>query len=192
MPKSKGVLVGLRDLHYALLTSDDDVGTVYEVPVPIARAIEARISPSVNTDTLYADDGPAEVVTSLGEIGVEVKISDLPLSVHAALLGHTVKDGVMVENAADTAPYLALGFRSIKSNGKYRYVWLYKGKFAPPEQSFQTKADRTTFNTPTLRGAFVKRASDDDWRATGDEDEPEFLPATAANWFAEVYKKSTP
>jgi len=187
---SKGVQVGLKDLHYALLTTDDDTGTTYSTPEKIAGAITAKVSPTVNTSTLYADDGPDEVATALGEITVELNVKDLPLEVQAALLGHTLgDDGVLIKNAGDVAPYVAVGFKSVKSNGRYRYVWLYKGKFKPPEQDYKTKEDTPEFQTPTISGTFVKRQSDGDWQAIGDEDETGFT--AGATWFDTVYEKPT-
>ncbi|SDY84785.1 major tail protein [Thermoactinomyces sp. DSM 45892] len=178
------VQVGLKDVHYAILTKDDVTGIVYEKPVPIRGAISAKISPSSNTETLYADDGPSEVATALGEISVELNMADLPLSVQASLLGHKMKNGILIKSAQDTPPYVAIGFKSMKSNGHYRYIWLYKGKFTTPESEYQTKEDSPSFQTPSIQGAFVKRDFDGHWQAIGDEDETGFTQAS--NWFQEV------
>lgn len=179
------VQVGLKDLHYALLTADTSAAVTYDSPVKIAGAISARISPAVNTATLYADDGPDEVTSSLGEITVELQAKDIPLSVQAALLGHTIgADKVMVKKANDTAPYVAIGFKSLKSNGKYRYIWLYKGKFQLQEQEYRTKEDTPEFQVPTLVGTFVKRIKDNKWQSIGDEDATGFTQAST--WFKAV------
>ena len=193
-----GVQVGLRDLHYIKLKTDDEkTGVEYDYgtsgtdkPKKIAGAISARISPSSNTATLYADDGPDEVASSLGEITVELNVKDLSLDVQADLLGHTVTSGVMYRSADDVAPYVAIGFRSVKSNGKYRYVWLYKGKFNLPEQEYRTKEDTPEFQIPTITGTFVKRIYDGAWQAVVDEDdldsdEPEI---DVSEWFDSVYE----
>lgn len=183
-----GVQIGLRDLHYALLTTDDDTTIAYGTPKKIAGAINAKISPKVNTSTLYADDGPDEVANALGEITVEIQVKDLPLAVQAALLGHTLgDDGVLIKNSDDVAPYVAIGFKSLKSNGKYRYVWLYKGKFQLQEQEYKTQEDTPEFQTPTISATFVKRRHDGSWQAIGDEDETGFT--AGATWFKAVYEK---
>ena len=49
--------IGLKDVHVALIESDGTAGTVYATPVKISRAITAKITPSVNNETLYSDDG---------------------------------------------------------------------------------------------------------------------------------------
>ena len=40
-----------------------------------------------------------------------------------------MKDGVLDERREGEKPYLAIGWRFLKANGKYRYVWLLKGSF---------------------------------------------------------------
>lgn len=179
-------IVGLRDLHYAPLTKDDATGVTYGPVVALAGAVTAKISPKVNSETLYADDMAVETASALGQIDVEIEVSDLPLSAVADLLGYTVgSDGVLKYDAGTVPPYVALGFRSQKSNGKFRYVWLVKGRFDPPEENFETKADKPKFQTATIKGTFVARSYDRVWKYTGDEDETGFT--AGATWFNAVY-----
>lgn len=181
-----GVIIGLRDLHYALLQQDDSSGVVYSTPVKIAGAVQANINPNSSNDTLFADDGPMETASSLGQIELELIAADFPLEVQAALLGHTISGGVLKRNANDVPPWVAIGFKSLKSNGKYRYVWLLKGKFNQPEQKHETKGDRVNFQTPTLKGNFVKRDYDNEWIHQTDEDMINYVASLGANWFTAV------
>ncbi len=184
----QGILIGLRDLHYAILTTDDSTnGATYETPVRLSNAINAKISPKQSVETLYANDGPFVTVDSLEEISVELEISDLSLETQAALLGHSIANGVVTKKSSDIAPEVALGFRSIKSNGKYRYVWLLKGKFHLPEDDFATKADKVSFNTPKIKGTFIKR-HDDAWQYMADEDSTDYVATIGTEWFAAVYE----
>lgn len=174
--------VGLSHLHYAILKTDPAGGiATYEAPSRIPGAIEVNINANPSSETLFADDGPMETSSSLGEIEVEINVADLPLDVQAKLLGHKIINGVMVRKGSDTPPFIALGFKSLKSNGKYRYVWLTKGKFNIPELNHKTKEDGVEFQTPTISASFVKRESDDVWIAHADEDDPQFLEADT--WF---------
>lgn len=181
-----GVQVGLKNLYYAVLTKDDATGVSYLAPVKIAGAINAKISPKSNTEVLYADDGPDETATALGEIDVEFEAKDISLADQAALLGHSIVGGVMLKKATDVAPYVALGFMSKKSNGRYRYIWLTKGMFALPDQEYATGEDKPKFQTPKLKGTFVKRAYDDLWQRIADEDHPDYVASIGANWFNSV------
>lgn len=177
------VRIGLRDVYYALLTQDDiTLGVTYSAPVRMIGAITANINPNSSIETLFADDGPMETASTIGQIELELNLADIPLDVRAVLLGHTyvVATGELVEKSSDIPPWLAIGFRSLKTNGDYRYVWLVKGKFMIPEDEHETKGDSITFQTPSISGSFVKRDYDDVYRKMGDEDDAAFNPAT---WF---------
>ena len=181
---NNGVKVALRDLYYALLTSDASDGAVYGTPIKITGLIKANINPNSNIDTLFADDGPYDTASQLGKIAVELNTADLDLEQRVALLGKTaIADGVTYDKSTDTPPWLAIGFRSKKSNGSYRYVWLLKGKFSEPEDNSETQGDTVNFQTPTITGNFVTREYDSAWRKMTDEDATGFVEATATNWF---------
>ncbi|MNB67230.1 hypothetical protein D3C81_309330 [compost metagenome] len=178
-----GVRIGFKDLFYAKLEEDSTGSIVYGSPVRLAKAITGTVTPTVNTETLFADDGPAETASSIGGIEVQYGIDDLSLPTQADLLGKQIVDGVLIDSNDDIAPYVAVGFRSLKSNGKYRYVWLLKGKFSIPEDSYETKGETPSFQTPTISGTFVTRDHDGHWRFTGDEDQAGF---DGTNWFTAV------
>ncbi len=166
------VQIGLRDVYYALqLTDVVSVGTTYAAPVRIIGAITANVNPNASSETLFADDGPMESATALGEISLELNMAHLPLAVQGVLLGHTAPaGGVMNRKSNDIPPWVALGFRSLKTNGGYRYTWLPKGRFMVPEMNAETKGDTINFQTPTITGAFVKRDFDDIWNIVADDD----------------------
>jgi len=167
-----GTKVGLKMLHYALLVSDASDGATYGTPVEMVGAITANINPNSSSGTLFADDGPMTTMAQLGMIEIELNLADIPLSVQAILLGSdTPTGGVLLSKATDVPPWIAIGFKSIKSNGSYRYVWLVKGKFREPEDNSETKDDSVDFQTPTIVGQFVKRDYDEVWKKKADEDE---------------------
>lgn len=176
--------IGVESLVYATLT-DEVLGT-YGVVAPIAPLINIKIKPKSNTDLLYADNRIVETVSSLGDISAEVEAQDLPLEVQAIILGHTLDPitGVMASKASDIAPYVAIGFKIKKSNGKYRYIWLLKGKFEELSEEAATQEDKAKFSTPKLAGTFVTRA-DGLWKYTMDEDSAT-TPITT--FLATVYK----
>lgn len=178
------VQVGLKDLYYSLMLSDVvGVGATYDTPVRIVGAITANINPNASNETLFYDDGPGETASTIGQIALELVTSDLPLSVQAVLLGHSITAGVIERKGTDIPPWVAIGFRSLKSNGKYRYTWLSKGKFAVPEQNNETKKDAINFQTPTISGAFAKRDFDQVWIRQGDEDEAAWDAGIGSAWF---------
>jgi phi13 family phage major tail protein len=182
--------VGLRNVHYAVLTKDDATGVTYNTIKPIPGVVTAKISPKSNSATLYADDGPAETATTIGEIDVDLEFSDLPVDIQADLLGHTVdENGVLVKKSTDNAPYVAIGFVSQKSSGKDLYVWLLKGMAQVPELNLKTKEDKPDFGTTTISFTFVRRTFDNAYQAVGDEDDTTFTGG--ATWFDKVWGAST-
>lgn len=184
MPKN--ITVGLDMLHYAIM-DDEDLET-YADPVHVPGLITANVAPTTNSTTLYADDKAFDVATSLGDISLAINLADIPTADQAALLGHTVDSkGVLVRASTDNAPYVAVGYRRRMANGKYRYVWLYKGKFRVEEQNATTKTDTPTFQTPTLNATFVPRDADNLWQASVNEGDPSVQEATLDAWFDEVY-----
>ncbi len=176
--------VGLRDLHIAVLTKDDIEEASYETPIRIAGAINATINPTVNTQELFADDQLWESISALGKVDVEVESADLSLETRALLAGKTLLNGVFIESADTTAPHVALGFRSQKSSGAYRYIWLLKGMPQPIAEDFATKTDSVDHKTPKIKFTFMPRIFDQEWKHTADDDHEDFM--RAETWFDKV------
>jgi len=181
-----GIQIGLSNLYYSILTSDTDSSVTYETPIAIPGIINATINPNSSSGVAYGDDGPAETYSSIGEISLELGVTDLPMETQAALLGHTITGGVLLRKSTDNAPYVSIGFKSLKSNGSYRYVWLLKGKFQLPEMSHETKNDKVNFQTPKIKGIFLRRDYDDAWIKQADEDHVDYVSSIGTNWFTSV------
>jgi phi13 family phage major tail protein len=179
-----GVIIGLKDVYYALLQSDPVTGSpIYSSPVKVAGAMKATVNPNASLETLFADDGPFETAASIGQISLELGVADVNLETQAIWFGHSRVGGVTIRKSSDIPPWLAIGFRTLKSNGKYRYTWLAKGKFTLAEQSNETKGDKVNFNTPTIQGSFVKRDCDDEWERHIDEDDSDYVSSLGTGWF---------
>jgi len=184
-------IIGLRDLYYAVLDTDSNSEATYEEIKPIAPAVEATITPELAEAIFYADDGPDEVITIFKEAIVGLQTKDIGLSTQAELLGHKFQGSVLIKHANDEPPYVAIGFRSLKSDGSYRYVWLMKGKFAPYNEQFKTKGEAIEFQTPTITGKFIGREHDDAWQALIDSNDDKFADNFEddgdCTWFDKVY-----
>jgi phi13 family phage major tail protein len=185
-------LVGLKNLNVVKITKDDDTGTTYDAQVrKLALAVQADIKPSMTSENFYADDQIAETVNQLGDIAVDLEMGHLTTADQAYLLGTTVNtDGVLEFKSTDQAPYVAIGFESEKSNGKTRYVWLYKGKFSLPETTNKTKADKPEFQTEKISGVFSPRQSDGKWKAQVDSDDTGIGANVINNWFTKPYESA--
>lgn len=175
--------IGLRDLYRAPITIGDGGVEEYGAPVKMAKAISAELSVEVAEAILYADDGADEVVKEFVSGELTLNVNDLLPAELAALLGQQQDDDMVVYGSdTDEPPYFAIGFRAKKAGGSYKYIWLYKVKFAIPSENYQTKGDSIEFTTPEIVGQFIKR-SDGLWKA-----EHVALPteSVAAAWFTTV------
>lgn len=88
---------------------------------------------------------------------------------------------------------MAIGFRAKKSNGKYRYFWLYRVKFGIPSTSLATKGDSITFSTPTIEGTVLRRNKPDGngkhpWKAEATEGEKNVPDSVITGWYKSVYE----
>lgn len=182
----KGVLIGVKNLHYALLKTDDASGVTYDKPVSIAGVRTIDVKPSSGVDTLYGDDAPFDIASYLGDIEVTIDTAQLSVTDMAALLGHKVDKGVIDFKSTDEAPYVAVLFESVKSNGKRRFVKLLKGKFAEPEENYQTKETSVHWNTAKITGHFVVRIYDSAWKRVADEDGENYETTTGDKWYDSV------
>lgn len=151
--------IGCDNLVYAKMTTEDtvDQAPTYGDVTKAPGVMSININPNGTLETLFADDGPMESASTLGRIEVEIQKNELTSQNKADLLGHAIDaNGAVVFGDSDIPPYVAIGFRTLKSNGKYRYVWLYKGKFTEPEDNNETKGDSINFQSDTISGQFTK------------------------------------
>lgn len=149
--------IGCDNVVVAKLTESTDGTPTYIEPTALPGVIKLSVNPNASLDTLFYDDGPGDTAATLGKIEVEFEKNALSTTEKAYLLGHGIDtNGVLVFGANDVPPWIALGFRTLKSNGTYKFVWLLKGKFSDPEESNETKGDSISFQTDTIKGQFVK------------------------------------
>ena len=182
------IRIGLSDLHAAVLKADEKGNLSYGVPFKIAPAVSASITPESADDSFYADDSALISNRTISAITVELETADIKDEVVSKLLGNEIdENGVVRDNINTVAPQVALMFRSLKSNGKYKYVVLYKGAFAQSSDSYQTKEESATFQTTPLTGSFLPTVFNGDWRASINEDSELATVETIENWFTKVY-----
>ena len=184
--------IGLDKLFYAPITEDSNGNETYGTPVQLAKAISADLSVELNEATLFADDGQAEAVKEFKSGTLSLGIDELGADVAAELVGARVdSNGVLVSSGEDVSRYVAIGFRAKKSNGKYRYYWLYRVLFGIPATNLATKGDSITFSTPTIEGTILRRNKVDSqnkhlWKVEVTENESNTSVINA--WYTSVYE----
>ena len=188
--------IGLDKLFYSKITEDAEGNESYATPTQLAKAMTADLSVELAEATLYADDGAAEIVKEFKSGTLSLGVDDLGGSVASDLTGATIDDnGVVVSTAEDGGTPVAIGFRAKKSNGKYRYFWLYRVKFGIPATALATKGDSITFNTPTIEGTIMRRnkvdgAGKHPWKVEATEGDNAIKAEVITNWYKQVYEPS--
>lgn len=186
--------IGLDKLYYAIITEGTGGVETYGTPKVLAKAISAELAPQIAEATLYADDGAAENVKEFTSATFTLGVDDLASDAMADLLGATVdQNGVVVSTPDDVAPYVAVGFRAKRSNGKYQYFWLYRVKFGVPNNTLATKGDSITFNTPSIVGTVMRRNKADGngghpWKVDVVEGATGVDQTVVDGWYSAVYE----
>jgi phi13 family phage major tail protein len=182
--------VGLKNVVIAPVVSDTDAGVSYGTLQDFAGAIDAQISPeNADADVQYSDDTEFAVLFPDPEIKLTMEMADIPLLIQELILNNIIDDnGVLIRAAGDTPGYFALGFKSEKADGTYRFVWLFKGRAAPMTEQYHTKEGTTlTRQTGKLEWTFIKRTFDKRYQAIADEGQNGFTPEKAASFLTSVY-----
>ena len=121
-------------------------------------------------------------------------VDDIGVNVAAELTGAQIDiNNVLISGGQDAGSPVAIGFRAKKSNGKYKYYWLYRVKFGIPAASLATKGDSITFSTPSIEGTVLCRNKPDSngkhpWKAEVTEGDTGVSDATITGWYDAVYE----
>ncbi len=183
--------VGLKNVVLAPLTTDTEAELTYGTLQAVAGAMEASVTPeNADPDVQYADDIEFDVLYPDPELSFKTKMADLPLVIQEQIFGHTIdENGVLVRKASDKPPYFAVGFMSEKSNGRFRYVWLYKVRAKPVTETYATKEGGTiTRQTGEVEWVAIKRTHDSLYQAVADEGENAFTAEMGTTFLATVYE----
>ena len=117
------------------------------------------------------------------------KMADIPLAIQEKIFGNQIDDnGVLIRSSTDKPPYFAVGFKSEKSNHKFRYVWLYKVRAKPLTENYATKEGTTiTRQTGDVEWTAIKRTHDNRYQAVADEGENGFTAEKGETFLQSVY-----
>lgn len=186
--------IGLDKLFYSKITEDENGEETYATPVPLAKAMTAELSIELAEATLYADDGASEIVKEFQSGTLTLGIDDIGTAVAENLTGAKIDSNkVLISAGEDGGTPVAVGFRAKKSNGKYRYFWLYRVKFGIPATNLTTKGESIEFSTPSIEGTVTRRNKPDSqskhpWKAEVNEDDTAVNSTTISNWYKQVYE----
>lgn len=165
--------IGLSKVVFAPLLQDDSEGVTYGKVRRLRGAIEASIS-NVNSDPLitYADDAEHSILYPDPELRFRLKLADLPLLFQQMFFDGAIdSNGVWVRSARRKPYYYAIGFRTLKANGKYRYIWLYKCRANAITESYGTKSGPSlSRREPEIEFTALRLRNSGVYHAVADED----------------------
>ena len=195
-PKSSPTVsstIGLKNVVIAPLTEDTEETLTYGELQQVAGAMEASVTPdNADPDIQYADDIEFDTLYPDPKLSFKTKMADIPLTIQEMIFGNQIdENGVLIRTSTDKPPYFAVGFKSEKSNHKFRYVWLYKVRAKPLTEKYATK-EGTAINRQTgeVEWTAIKRTNDSRYQAVADEDENGFTAEKAAAFLQSVYTPS--
>ncbi len=186
--------IGLDKLYYAKITEDEVGNETYEVPKTLAKAVSAELSVELAEATLYADDSAAEIVKEFKSGTLTLGVDDIGIEIASDLTGAQIdRNNVLISAGQDAGSPVAIGFRAKKSNGKYKYYWLYRVKFGIPAASLATKGDSISFSTPSIEGTVLCRNKVDasgkhPWKAEVTEGDTGVTESVINDWYKNVYE----
>lgn len=190
--------IGLDSLYIAEVTADTSATYSAETPEYFAPAAQASQAPVTSQETVYADDTPMFVIGIEAETNLQLTVTGVPLAMAAKVLGKDfdVASGRMFD-AAGSPPYVALGFRTLKSDQEsYRYYWYLKGQFSVPNEEAAARAGNVDPKTTQLMFKAIRTMHLFDVggtdkpvkRVVGDDDTTNF---DATGWFSQVQTPAT-
>ncbi|MFR3410279.1 MAG: major tail protein [Christensenellales bacterium] len=185
--------IGLKNVVIAPLTADTETEHTYGTVQAMAGAIEASVTPdNTDPDIMYADDIEFDTLYADPQLTFKLKMADIPLAIQEMLFANVIDDnGVLIRTAQDKPPYFAVGFKSEKSNSKFRFVWLFKVRAKPLTENFATKeGDTVTRQNPEVEFTAIKRTHDGRYQAVADEGENGFTAEKGAAFLSTVYEPS--
>ncbi len=186
MTVKKANRINVKNLVYAVLTSDDHTATTYGDIKPISPAMQIQLTPTVSSGTLYGDGVKQEEISKLTGMTLVMDVNKVPIDARAEINGNTYENGVLVEKATDQAPYIAIGYIVEQTENTAEYIWLLKGKAQPYASTVQQSTENINYSTDSITVNFIPRDSDGEIRRFGDSADNEFTTAMAAGWFTEV------
>ncbi|MCL2299568.1 MAG: phage tail protein [Firmicutes bacterium] len=186
--------IGMDSLYYAKITEGLNGEESYGLPKILAKAIKADLSIELAEASLFADDALAHAIKAFKSGKLSLGVEDIGLEAATDLTGATVDDnGVLVAAGEDDGCLVAVGFRALKPDNRFRMFWLYRVKFAVPSTNLATKGDSIQFQTPQVEGVIMRRNKLDangkhPWKSEVTEGDPGVAPAVLAAWFTAVYE----
>lgn len=169
MKSKKEYRINVKNMVYALVTSDTEEGTTYGEVKSFASARQIQVSPVLAQGDLFGDGSKEKTLSKIVGYDVQLDVNKVFAEVRAEIFGHKLTaDGILVVGEADQPKEMALGYEIEQTGGTSEMVWLLKGTPQPYGNTVQQTEQNINFSTDSMKISFVKRVSDGNFQAIGD------------------------
>lgn len=150
------VKYGLKNVHYALLTAEEDGSATYGIPVAIPGAVNLTMDAQGDTSTFYADNMAYYVTAANGGYSGTLEVALIPDSFRTDVLKETLDETakVLTENVDNQTVAFALLFEFDGDQKATRHV-LYNCTCTRPSV---TGATTTNTKEPTTESMTITAA----------------------------------
>lgn len=194
MGKKNKVKFGLKNVHVATATFDDNGYPTFATPKRILGAVNLSLDKEGDPTKFYADDSDYYDINNNNGYSGDLEIAMIPEWFRTDILGD-IKDsnGVLIENADAPTVYFALLFEFTGDANGIRHV-LYKNSVSRPKIEGKTKEDSVEVKTDvlTLSSVFCKfNVNGQDIMTPKSKTDENTTDATYNNWYNTVYVPDT-
>ncbi|WP_143318925.1 major tail protein [Clostridium sp. HBUAS56010] len=194
--KQRSYRINVNNPVYCKMLTDDSAGVTYEPEIKsLGEAMQVQVTSQTASGEIFGNGIKVNKEDRLVGMTLAMDITKIPPASAAEILGHEVKDGVVIDNADDDAPYIAIGYQVDGTGKNKECVWLLKGKAQPINDSVQQRTTTINYSTQTLNVNFINRKFDENLRFYADSTHEDFTDEQADKWFLEppikpVFKRS--
>ena len=142
---------GLKNAHYALLTTNEDGSATFGTPVAIPGSVSLTMDAQGETSTFYADNMAYYVSATNGGYSGSFEVALIPDHFRTSVLGETLDEEaqVLVENVNNQTKPFALMFEFEGDQKAIRHI-LYNCTCTRPSVSGSTTTNTTEPTTETM------------------------------------------
>ena len=157
--------IGLRKPFVAKY---DRLTGTYSDGFQYSHAVSMSVTPNYAEGSLYGDDVQVEYEKAFTNAAIALGTTSTPSQAASTMFGHKVEDGTVIYRATDEPNYVGVGVIApeiVDGARQFVAMIIVAAKFADSADTFTTKADSMTYNTPAIEGSAVAN-EDGTWKIT--------------------------